>query len=427
MKKIIYTFFVFSILLSSCVQDVDDVFDEPSSVRVEKALAEYQTLLKSAEYGWAMEYYPSSTQAYGGYLFTMKFKDGDQVTVSTDAFEEAEKEVTSLYSLKKDIGPTLNFDTYNELFHHFSDPDIIDGGGKGKGYEGDYEFIFRSHTDNEIILRGKKTNNVIKMTRLTEPPMTLLDKTVKLSKETFTTTYTASIGGKTFVVPMEDHVFLFSYETEGKKTESVSGPYIFTATGIKFYEPIEVMGKTLENFTWDSATKTFTCTDQGATDVKLTANELPEGYMKYKDFLGSWDFVYAGGRIPVILEEESQTSFLMVGFNPNYKLLVNYDKSVGGIRIMTQKLGNTGSNEVWLCAWDANTGSLFKNTALGVASKPRVNTEDIIIDFESYGVWADHEVNSFIVWEMKGNDYVGEFKQWGTSRYTGYLSMVKNK
>lgn len=41
MKKIIYTFFVFSILLSSCVQDVDDVFDEPSSVRVEKALAEY--------------------------------------------------------------------------------------------------------------------------------------------------------------------------------------------------------------------------------------------------------------------------------------------------------------------------------------------------------------------------------------------------
>lgn len=133
MKKIIYTFFVFSILLSSCVQDVDDVFDEPSSVRVEKALAEYQTLLKSAEYGWAMEYYPSSTQAYGGYLFTMKFKDGDQVTVSTDAFEEAEKEVTSLYSLKKDIGPTLNFDTYNELFHHFSDPDIIDGGGKGKG------------------------------------------------------------------------------------------------------------------------------------------------------------------------------------------------------------------------------------------------------------------------------------------------------
>lgn len=97
MKKIIYTFFVFSILLSSCVQDVDDVFDEPSSVRVEKALAEYQTLLKSAEYGWAMEYYPSSTQAYGGYLFTMKFKDGDQVTVSTDAFEEAEKEVTSLY------------------------------------------------------------------------------------------------------------------------------------------------------------------------------------------------------------------------------------------------------------------------------------------------------------------------------------------
>lgn len=263
------------------------------------------------------------------------------------------------------------------------------------------------------------------MTRLTEPPTVLLDKTVKLSKETFTTTYTANIGGKTFVVPMEDHVFHFNYETENKETESVSGPYIFTATGIKFYEPVEVMGKTLENFTWDSATKTFTCTDTGATDVKLTANELPEGYMKYKDFLGSWDFVYTGGRIPVTLEEESQTSFLMNGFNPNYKLVVNYDKSVGRIRIMTQKVGNTGSNEVWLCAWDANTGSLWKNTALGVASKLRSGTEDVTIDFESYGVWEDNEVNSLIVWEMKGNDYVGEFKQWGTSRYVGYLSMIK--
>ena len=75
--------------------------------------------------------------------------------------------------------------------------------------------------------------------------------------------------------------------------------------------------------------------------------------------------------------------------------------------------------------WDANTGSLWKNTALGVASKLRSGTEDVTIDFESYGVWEDNEVNSLIVWEMKGNDYVGEFKQWGTSRYVGYLSMIK--
>ena len=54
-----------------------------------------------------------------------------------------------------------------------------------------------------------------------------------------------------------------------------------------------------------------------------------------------------------------------------------------------------------------------------------MDTEDIIIDLESYGVWADHEVNSLIVWEMKGNEYVGEFKQWGTSRYAGPLSMIK--
>lgn len=89
----------------------------------------------------------------------------------------------SLFSIKKDIGPTLNFDTYNSLFHYFSDSDISGGAGTGKGYEGDYEFLLRSHTENEIVLRGKKTKNIIRMTRLAEDATPYLAAAIRVDEE----------------------------------------------------------------------------------------------------------------------------------------------------------------------------------------------------------------------------------------------------
>lgn len=121
MKKLIYTLLAFATVCFSCVQDVDDVYDKPVAQRVEEAVQEYHDLLVSSEHGWLMEYYPHSSQIYGGFNYIMKFKGGDKVTISTDAFGKPEETEESLFSIKKDIGPTLNFDTYNSLFHYFSD------------------------------------------------------------------------------------------------------------------------------------------------------------------------------------------------------------------------------------------------------------------------------------------------------------------
>ena len=117
MKKLIYTLLAFGTVCFSCVQDVDDVYDKPVAQRVEEAVQEYHDLLVSSEHGWLMEYYPHSSQIYGGFNYIMKFKEGDKVTISTDAFGKPEETEESLFSIKKDIGPTLNFDTYNSLFH----------------------------------------------------------------------------------------------------------------------------------------------------------------------------------------------------------------------------------------------------------------------------------------------------------------------
>ena len=182
MKKLIYTLLAFATVCFSCVQDVDDVYDKPVAQRVEEAVQEYHDLLVSSEHGWLMEYYPHSSQIYGGFNYIMKFKGGDKVTISTDAFGKPEETEESLFSIKKDIGPTLNFDTYNSLFHYFSDSDISGGAGTGKGYEGDYEFLLRSHTENEIVLRGKKTKNIIRMTRLAEDATPYLAAAIRVDE-----------------------------------------------------------------------------------------------------------------------------------------------------------------------------------------------------------------------------------------------------
>ena len=133
MKKLIYTLLAFATVCFSCVQDVDDVYDKPVAQRVEEAVQEYHDLLVSSEHGWLMEYYPHSSQIYGGFNYIMKFKGGDKVTISTDAFGKPEETEESLFSIKKDIGPTLNFDTYNSLFHYFSDSDNPEEQERAKG------------------------------------------------------------------------------------------------------------------------------------------------------------------------------------------------------------------------------------------------------------------------------------------------------
>ena len=64
-------------------------------------------------------------------------------------------------------GSTLTFDTYNDIFHVFSDPsNALQIGSDGLGMEGDYEFTVMEATAEKVILQGKKTGNTIIMTPL---------------------------------------------------------------------------------------------------------------------------------------------------------------------------------------------------------------------------------------------------------------------
>ena len=76
MKKYRYiTFLLGIILFVSCNPVEENLFDDSSAIRIEKSLLNTQDVLKNAENGWLMEYYPSSQQTYGGYNVFAKFTD----------------------------------------------------------------------------------------------------------------------------------------------------------------------------------------------------------------------------------------------------------------------------------------------------------------------------------------------------------------
>lgn len=166
-NKLLYIILLMAGLFQACAPEVDDLFDKPAQQRINEEIKACRDLLVSSEQGWRLEYFPSATQAYGGYNMILKFTE-KEVTAAGETASSPSYTETSLYSMGSDMGPTLNFDTYNSIIHYFADPDKQEGAGLGKGYEGDYEFIIMGHSDNEIILKGKKTKNVMRMIRMEE-------------------------------------------------------------------------------------------------------------------------------------------------------------------------------------------------------------------------------------------------------------------
>lgn len=173
MKKNILIYFLGFLLAliatSSCKNEVDDIFDESASQRTEQALKDYKEVLCAAQNGWVMEYFANTGEA--GETFLMKFDTNGSVKIAAKNKWISNKyaEETSLYEMIADNGPVLTFNSYNTIFHLFSNPIDIPGttpDETGTGHAGDYEFVVMSADANKVILNGKKRKIKIILTPL---------------------------------------------------------------------------------------------------------------------------------------------------------------------------------------------------------------------------------------------------------------------
>jgi hypothetical protein len=191
----------------------------------------------------------------GGYHFIWKFDANGTVVIAGEqatANYAAGDTVRSIYEVIANRGTVLTFDTYNEVFHYFSEPAY----GDMDGLAGDYEFVIREITPGKVVMSGKKHGNRVEMTPYTGGDAStwkdylaqfkVLDRKMAAADYIVNVNNTAAAGFD--AVTRKKRVFRFNYK---KPEDNKIVPYITTPTGIKLYEPLTVDGETAQYFTFN--------------------------------------------------------------------------------------------------------------------------------------------------------------------------------
>lgn len=285
MKSIIYIMlvaYVLSIMATSCTEDTEYIFDESASERKTGAIEQYEQTLKSSENGWVFEYFPDEEQQYGGYMYVVKFNENDSVAVWSELMEDINSPAISLYDVIGTGGPTLTFNTYNELMHFFATPSA----SNYQAYGGDYEFLILSEEEDVISVKGTKTGNELQMVRLNESPESFINKVSENVAFLSGVSYEASIDGAGIQASSANRNFTFGFTENGSDT-TITVPYIITDTGIRFYEPVEIMGNTYQYFTSNFEADQVV-SDDGSFVFQLTTPPLNEQFVA-----GDWYIAYS--------------------------------------------------------------------------------------------------------------------------------------
>lgn len=280
-KLILYSLLACAtVSMQSCLFSEEDLFEQSSADRENASVLELKSLLTSAPNGWKLEYRYGSEGMGGAANLFFKF-DANEVTIASDYATSSYtpgQTATSLYTVQSYNGTEISFDSYNEILHAFCEPN----GYNDPGLMGDYEFIVRSTSENEIRLTGKKHGVEMVMTRLDDTLdwTTYLAAAAQISEDSDYNLFNLMQGDqKVASVMREGRAFLLGSVDENGTSSYAYYPFVCTENGVKTVEPMVCNGISMQNFTWDNATSTFTCTDEGS-NVKLVF-ERPANYEKY--------------------------------------------------------------------------------------------------------------------------------------------------
>lgn len=274
------------LLAAACSPEEDDIFSDSSANRADAAIAADMQVLTGAANGWLMEYYPEASQTYGGYNILLSFSEDGRVTVAGDIVTDPTATATSLFSVKQSAGIVLSFDTYNEIFHFFSNPGNSTGGGNGYGLEGDYDFLILEATPQQVRLKGKKSGSYAVLTPMEGDWATYIQEVQAAEAAMLAAQYNITDGTNSATASVNYRNMTINY-MEGEEALSMPAPFIVTLTGIKFYEPITLWGQTISGFTYDFANDSFTANEQANITMKREIPPINQTFIT-----GNWFMTY---------------------------------------------------------------------------------------------------------------------------------------
>lgn len=431
MKRLSYLYLIVcTILISGCVHDEADIFDEPASIRMQKRLQECTDLLVSSPNGWYADFYPEVNAKIGGYSMFFKFHSNGFVDVSCEVKTNvpAGKSETSQYELIAERGPVLSFSSYNPVMHFFSEPKSTDHNGQ----QGDYEFVIMDMSQDSITVKGKKYGNRMTFHRNKEgvQPATYFSQVTSLEDAlSYFGMFNFSLKGERIgMVAVLDRTFSIGYkEKEEDKTVTVS--YTFTPEGIRLYQPFVFKGVTMQNFVWNRQEEKYVCSDPGVDaffDVFF-----PDDYeLRYSEMIGRWRMQYYGAStttwsyadIEITEKKRNSTYWVIAPTILNYPIELTFNPQKGTVTFYTHNSAvdvNTGY-DVRVCPYDRNAGYLYTSTSgvpagiIGVWNKDQGDIRSIY--FIDNGKWITYKANGLILRLYNGATSMGNF----TANIGGY-------
>lgn len=431
-KRIIAGLFaiaVMSVTFQSCLKDQEDVFEDSAAARLTQTLQAAQKVLVGAEYGWRMYYYPDPDQSYGGYVYTIKFTE-DKATVWSELFANPSE---SLYKMTRDDGPVLSFDTHNSNMQFFATPSAT----VYQAYKGDFEFVIYKATAAEVVLKGKRTRNVIKMYPLgaDEDPAAVVNAVSDNASSLYVSQFVGNIGGVNTLVYLDlDYRWVSFYNVvegeDGNKAGDLitESPYAYTENGMLLYNEVTVGTEKISSIEW--------LVDSGSINIGGNAikGELPAGWHPYEDFIGTYTLNYQWDLKPEtvgtknlsgisVVEDVPGKSYIVKGLSDQFDVKANYSLASGQMSILAQVVGDNGTYDVMMCAWDSNAGYITWNTSIGMNAKFADSETKDVMYWSDNGVWGSYNVESFRLYFFSGSTRVSGsaapwvFKDSGTPLY----------
>lgn len=225
-------------LFSSCkmYEEMPSCDNYPSTAISQETKALRQ-LLRSSKHGWMLTLVPGTGQ-YGGLNLSLQFTSDNEVSIFSEESQTPDK---SSYHFSHNGGIRLTFDTFNEVLHHYSNPQW----GLPVAYDGDFDFTILRVSEDErtITLRGGHTNGVMQMTRIDEDSKEYFTKITE-SQQALKGRALAPIqlGGKEVSISIFGyaHQLWVRYDKEQKLL-----PFAFTDKGMRLLTPFTLGSDTL--------------------------------------------------------------------------------------------------------------------------------------------------------------------------------------
>jgi hypothetical protein len=272
---------------AACTPEEEDLFGNSSANRADAMINSSVDVLANAPNGWLMEYFPASAQEFGGYNVLLAFDREGTVKVAGEIAAPSEV-ITSLYTVKQSAGIVLSFDTYNEIFHFFSDPSDPSGaGGNGYGLGGENDFLILETSAEKVTLKGKKTGCIAVLTPMQGEWSGFISGIQDADAAMTFPKFELDLNGETIPVTISYRTLAFTYEEEGE-AKSQTASYIVTATGYKFYAPVTIKGTTISGFTFDAGNQLFTETANPGIRLVPVIPPLNEQFV-----MGDWYIAYS--------------------------------------------------------------------------------------------------------------------------------------